>query len=68
MGGPGALIYPLIFYYQAYVVIQEKEHFIQCKVLETASAAMKGDEPTDLVRTVAGINSLMICLFLFLHY
>ena len=67
-GGIGALLYPLVFYYVSYVLINERDEFVVCVYQEEQEAAAKGEETTDGIRTAILWNLFMICLFLALHF
>ena len=67
-GGIGALLYPLVFYYVSYVLIDKRDEFIICTYKEDMEAAAKGEETTDGIRTAILWNLFMICLFLALHF
>ena len=67
-GGIGALLYPLVFYYVSYVLIDKRDEFLICTYKEDMEAAAKGEETTDGIRTAILWNLFMICLFLALHF
>ena len=67
-GGIGALLYPIVFYYVSYVLIDKRDEFIICVYKEDKEAAEKGEETTDGIRTAILWNLFMICLFLALHF
>ena len=67
-GGIGALLYPLVFYYVSYVLIDKRDEFLICTYKEDLEAAAKGEETTDGIRTAILWNLFMICLFLALHF
>ena len=67
-GGIGAILYPLVFYYVSYVLIDKRDEFLVCTYKEDLEAAAKGEETTDGIRTAILWNLFMICLFLALHF
>ena len=67
-GGVGALVYPLIFYYNGYVAIDKRDDFLFCKLTEKAGHEVAGTDYTDWVRPAMQWNCLMMTLYLALHF
>ena len=57
-GGAGAIIYPPVFYYISYVIIDAKEEFYLCTFTKTAEAEAKGETVTDNIRSAIGVNCI----------
>ena len=67
-GGIGAILYPLVFYYVSYTMVDKRDEFLACIASSEVTAASKGEEHTDGVRTAIFYNLSMICLYLALHF
>ena len=68
MGGVGALLYPLIFYYVGYVSILERDDFYTCKFREEAEHKAKNEDYDDHIRSAMFYNCVMMAIYLGLHY
>ena len=68
MGGVGALLYPLIFWYVGYVAILERDDFYYCKFKEIAEAKIRNEDYEDHIRSAMFYNCVMMAIFLGLHY
>ena len=67
-GGPGALLYPLLFWYVGYIAIMERDDFYKCNYTKIAEHTIKNEDYTDEVRSVMMYNCIMMAIFLGLHY
>ena len=67
-GGIGAILYPLVFYYISWTMVDKRDEFLKCIAAAELKAATDGEETTDGVRTAIFYNLLMIMLYLGLHF
>ena len=67
-GGIGAILFPFVFYYVSYTMVDKRDDFLKCIQQEEIAAASRGEEITDMVRTAIMYNMFMICLYLALHF
>ena len=68
MGGVGALLYPLIFYYVGYVSIIERDDFYTCNFREVAEHKARNEDYDDHIRSAMFYNCVMMAIYLGLHY
>jgi len=68
VGGAGAIIYPLFFYYVAWTAIDGRDDFLVCSITEAARLDAKNEEFSDYVRNCIQINCIMMVVYLVLHF
>ena len=67
-GGIGAIVYPLVFYWVSFTVIDSRFEYLSCIAEAEMKATLEGEETTDAVRDAVNYNLFMICLYLALHF
>lgn len=68
VGGFGAILYPLVFYYVGYTAILDRDDFLFCKVKEERAFKLKNESFSDNVRFTMTWNCFMITAFLVCHF
>ena len=67
-GGIGSMVYPLTFYYVAYVALTKRIDFTACKIKEEFEKETKGEDVDDWIRFTMLWNCNMMSIYLVLHY
>lgn len=68
VGGVGAIIYPLFFYYVGWTAIDGRDDFLVCSITEAARLDAKNEEFSDYVRACIQWNCIMMVVYLVLHF
>lgn len=68
IGGFGALLYPLVFYYVGAIAILDRNDFLECKAKEESAHKAKNESFSDNVRFTITWNCFMIIGYLVCHY
>ena len=68
MGGFGAILYPLVFYYVGYMAILDRDDFLTCKVIKKLEYEAKDESYSDNVRFTMTWNCVMMVVFLICHF
>ena len=67
-GGVGAIIYPPIFYYNAYMSVVQKDDFLFCEFSSRDTKERADEDYSDNVRNAMLLNGVMMALYLLLHF
>lgn len=67
-GGAGALVYPLVFYYAAWVTIDSRDDFLYCQVKTQREKQANDEDYNDYVRECIQWNFFLMCLYLIFHF
>jgi hypothetical protein len=68
MGGVGAMIYPLFFWYVGWVAINGRDDFLLCTIKTAAIKDAAKEDFNDYVRASIQWNCIMMCIYLAFHF
>ena len=67
-GGVGAIIYPIMFWWLGWMIIDERDDHLTCIHYETKINESKGESSDDYLRQAMFFNAVMIVVYLAMHF